>query len=148
MLSKIKVLLVKYRSFVAYSLAGVINTGIDFVVFALLISFDANIAVAQAIAYLSGLVSSYFLNKKVTFKNNTTSIRQIVLFLLVNGVTMTISATTVYCFSTLLGFHEYMAKLLVTPIVMLLNYAGLRYIVFNEQKSKPNESNNPKHRAV
>lgn len=141
MWAKIKVLFAKYRSFVAYSLAGVINTAVDFSVFTLFLSLGVNIAVAQAAAYSSGLVSSYFLNKKVTFKNNTTSVRQILLFLIVNGVTMLISVAAVYFFRTALGFQEYIAKVLVTPIVMLLNYTGLRYVVFAEPKSKSDRSN-------
>ena len=137
MLYKIKVLITKYRSFIAYSLAGVINSAVDLLFFTALLLFGANIVFAQATGYASGLISSFFLNKYFTFKNNARSLRQVILFLLVNGVTMLTSMVAIWFFHVYVGIQEHIAKLfIVTPIVMLLNYSGLRYLVFVERNRR------------
>lgn len=139
MFTLIRSLLIKYRSFVVYSFVGVINTTIDFLVFTIMIFFGVNALIAQAAAYSSGLTSSFFLNKYVTFKSKKKSIKQLILFLLVNGVTMATSIAAIYFFHILLGIQEHIAKIFfVTPIVMLLNYSGLKYIVFPKQKKTNN----------
>ena len=127
-----KVRAAKYRRPITFALAGGINTGIDLAVFSLLLLAGAvSPALAQAGGYTAGLVSSFFFNKHLTFQNRAEGLRQGVLFLLVNAVTLLIGIGAICFFHNLIGLQEHIAKLLlVTPITMTLNYLGYKKVVF------------------
>jgi len=134
-MDNIKEVIIKYRKPITFAFVGVINTGVDFSMFSLVLFFTpVNVLVAQAVGYTAGILCSFFLNKYVTFKNRTKSVKQALLFLLVNVVTMLISVIAIYFFHVLMGIQEHLAKLfLIAPITMVLNYSGYRYIVFVEK---------------
>jgi len=118
-----------------FAIVGVINTVVDFCVFSLVLLF-VSVPFAQASGYTAGLICSFFLNKYVTFKNYSKSLRQWFLFLLVNGFTMLVS-TFVISFLHSLGLQEHLAKLLfVTPLTMTLNYLGYTYVVFAQKEQE------------
>ena len=135
MLTKVKALISKHRSFICFVFVGTISTSLDFFVFALALKPGINVIAAQAAAYISGLVCSFFLNKYISFKNNAKSLRQVFLFLLVYGVSLLASMGAIYLFSVIIGIQEHVAKIFfVTPIVVAINYSGLRYIVFPKKQ--------------
>jgi len=125
-----KAMLTKYRRPITFAIVGVINTAVDFCIFSIICLF-ATVPVSQAAGYITGLTCSFFLNKYITFKNNTKNFKQIFLFLLVNGITLITSVAAIYLFHNIIGIQEHIAKLFfVTPITMVLNYLGYKYIVF------------------
>jgi len=134
----LKTLVKKYRQFITFSCVGVINTGVDFLVFSLVLFVaSASISVAQVAGYISGLICSFLLNKYITFRNNAKNHWQGFLFLIVNGITMVISVVAIYFFHNTLGIQEHIAKLFfITPITMVLNYFGYKNIVFMQKDSK------------
>ena len=133
MLSKIIGLLPKYRSFITYCIVGVVNTSVSFTVFTVTLLLNTHVVLAQSIGYTSGLVCSFLLNKYVTFKNKPKSLRQVFLFLLVTVTTMLVSMVAIYFFHVIIGIQEHIANIFfVSPIVVILNYSGFRYIVFVE----------------
>ena len=131
-MDNLKTIIIKYRQPITFAFVGVINTGVDFLVFTVvLLAGTAGVIAAQAMGYIAGLTCSFFLNKYITFKNNTKSLRQGILFLMVNGVTMLISMIVIYFFHSIVGVQEHIAKLFfVTPITMVVNYLGYKYVVF------------------
>lgn len=60
--------------FIKFNMVGLLNTAIDFAVFFLLIWLSTHYAVAQAVAYLAGMVNSYIWNKAFTFKASTAGV--------------------------------------------------------------------------
>jgi len=136
MLLNIKSLAKKYKSFITYAVVGVINSSVSFIVFSIAVFLGIHVVLAQALAYMLGLICSFFLNKYFTFKNTVKSLWQVFLFLLVNGVTMSVSMAAIYLFHVIIGIQEYIANIFfVAPIVMVLNYTGFRYIVFVDVKT-------------
>ena len=130
----------KYRGFITYCIVGGVNTLLSFSIFTISLFFDTHVVIAQALAYASGLVSSFLLNKYVTFKNKPKSLRQIILFLIVTTSTMLISMAAIYFFHEIIGIQEHIANIFfVSPIVVVLNYSGFRYIVFADNSTKNKE---------
>ena len=90
-----------------------------------------SMGLAQSSGYSFGLICSYLLNKYLTFRNNAKGFSQAVKFILCNLFTLSVSVAAITLFVDMLGFQEHLSKLfLVTPVTMVINFAGYKYIVF------------------
>lgn len=120
----------KYKSIVRFGFVGVINTGVDFLVFSLLYSFfGLDKLLCQIAGYGMGIVNSFIMNKLWTFENKKTrfnTINQLVLFVIVNLVSLGISLIGLQ----VLDINVYAAKIIVTIFAQVVNYCGYRFWVF------------------
>lgn len=58
----------KWIPLIKFALVGVVNTLIDFAVYALLTTIGVNYILAQWISYSAGILNSYVMNRKWTFE--------------------------------------------------------------------------------
>lgn len=117
--------------FLKFCLVGGVNSGVDFVLFALLAYGGVPYLAAQCISYMGGAANSYFMNRTWTFASSGHSIRTEALkFLALNLTSLCVAS------ALLLALYQYMAwplalsKIVSTCIGALLNYAGSRLWVF------------------
>ena len=117
--------------FIKFNLVGVMNTLVDIFVFTVLIWFAVHYTIAQCIAYGCGSVNSYIWNKRWTFgQSSRTSGEQMMKFILMNLTVLGISIVLLYITVNWTNFSELNAKLLVTLVTMIINFAGNRLWVF------------------
>ncbi|PEJ57795.1 sugar translocase [Bacillus sp. AFS002410] len=127
----------QFKGFVKFGIVGLINTGVDFIVFTLLIYAVTNIPylVAQMISYSCGIVNSYLLNKRWTFKaKNQSSVQEKTRFVIVNVITLLLTLLILKVCSEWFGLSVLASKLMATCISVLMNYVGSRYWVFTSSK--------------
>jgi len=122
----------KYRRVVSFGLVGCINTLVDF-----LIATGAHMwlqlsaGLSQSLGYCCGIVCSFLLNRKFTFRDGERRLwGQLLLFLVVNLVTMGLSVLCIEWLTARAGLPWLPSKLLVTGLVMVCNYFGYKLIVF------------------
>ena len=137
----------KFKRFITFSIVGVVNTLVDMVCFAFAFSLiGLTDQVSQVVGYCCGIACSFLLNRRFTFHDGQRRLwGQIVLFILVNLISMGISVGLIGLITGWLALgaqlpfigwlvrtklHVYVAKGLVTLVVMLVNYFGYKYIVF------------------
>lgn len=121
--------------FLKFGLVGILNTLIDFIMFAMFIHFGANYIVAQVGSYTCGLVNSYVLNKSWTFQSNKKiNVQEIGKFIAVNFITFLITIGLLHLFKQMTGLDLLLIKLIVTAIGMAVNFIGLKLWVFVERK--------------
>jgi putative flippase GtrA len=128
-----------------FGVVGVINTGVDFGVFNILIkltgiSKGAGIIPLKAGAFLVANVNSYLLNKKWTFKDNATGegAKKFSVYLSVSIIGALINIGCVYAVTTyidpMFGLSDKMwanvANLAATGLSLVWNFVGYKLIVF------------------
>lgn len=125
--------------FLRFFIVGGINTAVDFSIFlTLVLQFGLDSAYANTASYLGGVGCSYVLNRLWTFSDRAKTSRtgrQILLFLLINLVTLTVSTSIielVESFGPVLA-----AKIAATFVGIVINYAGAKYIVFTSDSLRP-----------
>ena len=124
------------KQFIKFSLVGLVNTLIDFIIyFALtrLITWFADYyLVANAIAFAVAATNSFYLNKYWTFQSKDK--RQITFqyfkFLLVSIFTLILVEAFLYLFVNYLGMFDLYAKVLVIIISLISNFFLNKLIVF------------------
>lgn len=122
-----------------FNVVGIVNTGVDFLVYTLLTEVLHVVYLpAKTVSYVCGVVNSYVLNSNWTFKKETKrSKREMVLFLLVNLVSLGASLLIMYiCRSMFLIESDFLCNLIATPISMVVNFTGNKLFVFRQQDAK------------
>ncbi|AEF93645.1 GtrA family protein [Desulfotomaculum nigrificans CO-1-SRB] len=120
------------RSFVIFSLVGLSNTLIDYLVFFLLYHwFSAYYLLAQVISYSCGAVNSYLLNKYWTFqKKNVPTGAEILRFIIINVLVLAVSSLSLYVVTKNFSFNMFICKTIATGSSFAVNYIGNKFWVF------------------
>ncbi|KLU61632.1 GtrA-like protein [Peptococcaceae bacterium CEB3] len=126
--------LARYKSLWRFLLVGCVNTGVDFLLFLLLIrTAGINYLLAQTVSYCFGVVNSFTMNKLWTFDNARQSMStrlEFVQFVGLNVLSLGISLLGLKVLNDYLGVNIYLAKVAVTGITWSVRYIGYKYWVF------------------
>jgi putative flippase GtrA len=131
--------------FIKFGLVGVMNTAVDFLVYALLFRLlGMQFLLAQVFSYSAGTLNSYVVNKLWTFggkagANGTKATAgkvdkgEFARCVLVNAGTLLLSIGLLYTLKTGMGLDPLVAKIGVTAVTVVVNYIGSKLWVFRGQ---------------
>ena len=117
--------------FMRFCLVGAVNTGIDLAVFAVLSSWGLSLLVAHSLSYTCGVLNSFLLNRKWTFRGCGQSSGQLIQFLVLNLVTLTLTYGLLVYFHNHLAWPLLVSKLVATGASLGINYVGSRLWIFS-----------------
>jgi len=137
MISKI-ISFIKKES-VKYIIIGGCTTAINFIFFALfynLLKFELNISNVTAI--LLSIIFAFFANKSIVFSSKYESFKktteEFIGFIGGRLITMIVEIAGVWLLVSVLTFNEYLSKLFMNIIVLILNYIISKFFVFKKTK--------------
>ncbi len=120
------------RRILKFSLVGVINTSVDFVVFIILVHVMLwEVLLANTVSYSLGTFNSFFMNKHWTFQDRTrysSSLGSFFNFVLINASSLIISSAVVFFLSK--SIPAVLAKIFSVCGVLAWNYILTRRFVF------------------
>ena len=114
-----------------FGAVGVVNTALDFVVYACLVSATSiHFALANLIAFLIAATNSYFLNAHITFRSTATERHwhRLASFFVVSSLSVLISTLALFLLAPVLGAIP--AKVAAMFVVVPLGYFGSHRFVF------------------
>lgn len=126
------------RSFIIFGLVGIVNTGVDIAVFTLLTWWQLPWLAAQAIAYGCGVLNSFLMNRKWTFKQQGALMKGLLRFVLLNLLTLGVTSVCMLLLHERLGISLWISKGVATLLGVVLNFIGSRFWVFRAE-SRPRE---------
>jgi putative flippase GtrA len=118
---------------------GVLNTLIDLGVYQLLLSAGLAWGLASALGYAAGLLNSYFLNRRLTFRATAGghSLSQAARFVLVNVVALSVKLGGQYAIQRWLGLGERVAVFPALAMSLSVNFLGNKLWTFREKRKAP-----------
>ncbi|SHE78436.1 GtrA family protein [Desulforamulus putei] len=124
------------RSLVLFSLVGLSNTLIDYLVFFLLYHrFPDYYLAVQVISYCCGMINSYLLNKYWTFqKKNVPNRAELLKFVTVNALALSVTSITLFVVNHNFSLNMFICKTIATGMSLVVNYIGSKYWVFKDEK--------------
>ncbi|WP_226000308.1 GtrA family protein [Paenibacillus sp. BJ-4] len=128
---------------IRFGMVGLVNTGVDYVIFMLLAWAGVPVLVAQTISYSCGTANSYILNSRWTFnkqRSNDTHKSQLPKFIVINLIILGLTTLLLQLLHTGTELPLALCKLIATAGGMIINYIGSRYWVFGSQSRKESES--------
>ena len=115
-----------------FSLVGVFNTAVDFVVFAAGVFFGIAPIFANLLAFCVANPNSYFVNSRVTFRQGTRpapmSLSSYGKFLVAHLLSLVISTSMVAIFSAQIG--PLLAKSSAIILTLFVNYTASAFLVY------------------
>ncbi|MGY5483987.1 GtrA family protein [Paenibacillus sp. ALE2] len=128
---------------IRFGIVGLVNTGVDYIIFMLLAWTGVPVVVAQIISYSCGTANSYILNSKWTFgkqREKNTNKSQLLKFIVINLIVLGITSLLLQVLQTETELPLALGKLIATAAGMIINYIGSRYWVFGFPSRKESES--------
>ena len=134
------------REIVLYIVCGVLTTAVNFVslyaslrLFGLTdaINEKAEVNTANIIAWIIAVLFAYFTNKLLVFESKSFEkkvvIKEFSSFTLARLFSLGVEEAGLFILNTLLNFNVYFVKIVLAIIVILLNYALSKYIIFKNK---------------
>lgn len=122
--------------FMRFCTVGLGNTAVDLTAFFVLTLSGVPYLLAQTLSYSVGVVNSFFLNRKWTFRiTHRTNILEVVRFAVVNGFSLLISSGMLFILHDANHTDLWLSKLIATGGGIVVNFIGSRLWVFTEEPS-------------
>ena len=120
--------------FFKFCLIGLLNTGIHYVVFLLLLRLAGiHYLVATVIGYCCGVINSYLMNRTWTFRGAATRRhREFLKFFGVNTVSLGVNVVALEVFVAHLHIPEEFALILAIGLSTVTNFVGNKFWTFQE----------------
>lgn len=138
------------RETISYVVFGILTSLVNIGVFEFFLLTGSDYRAANLIALITAKLFAYVVNKLFVFRTRTGSIgallREFGLFTLARGSTMIIDWVGLILLVSMLGISEHVGKLIITVIVVILNYVFGKFLVFKKDKneSRPADRSDPR----
>lgn len=117
-----------------FSMVGVLNTLVDFLVFTVLQEvLGAGYILSQVAGYGCGVVNSFILNKKWTFGEISSGKKQLyefIQFAVVNLTSLSITLVAMNFMVKDINLNLYLSKVIVTILAQITNFTLYKFWVF------------------
>lgn len=143
----IKNLFIKYKEIIMYLIFGVLTTAVNWVVYSLLVKLcGVNITVSNIIAWFASVIFAFVTNKIWVFESKSWEIKlafkefcSFVASRLATGVIEWVGLPLLVKLGvdqTIFGIEGFVAKVVVSVIVVILNYVFSKLITFRTKKEQ------------
>lgn len=124
--------------FLRFCITGGLNTGVDFAIYTVLTTLLAmDLYLAQVISYSAGILNSYCINRKWTFRTRSRFFSQeMVRFITVNLIVMALSIVVMKYLNEQLHWYFLFSKLATVVFTMVLGFILNRLLVFRRSKEE------------
>ena len=142
MIKKLKDLFNKYYELITYVFFGGVTTIVDFVIYyALLWAFGEDVYLLASVAAWAGAVLvAYITNKTVVFRDKTEGalavLWQTVRFFFSRVLTLGVQMLLMWLFVDVIKMSEWLVKLPVAVVIVILNYVASKIMVFTKKKNE------------
>ncbi len=149
MIDFIKKMLTKYREQIAYLFFGgcttLISWGVSTLFYYVIFGETLN-TLSNVISETLAITFAYVTNKLFVFQSKTTTKQkfwqEIVSFFAFRILAFALTLASMYVLVDLLHFEQWICKLAVTVVVIIINYLVSKLIVFNREKQPQSNSSN------
>lgn len=120
---------------IRFSIVGVGNTLVNWSIFIILNAFGVYYILSNIIAYIIATINSYIWNSLWVFKyGQGLDINTSVKFFILNLVGLTANTTIMYILVDILNFNKFIALVIASVLVVMMNYTINKLWVFKEKK--------------
>lgn len=128
--------LLKYKEIILYLVFGILTTLVNIVIYFIFANiFMINYLISNIIAWIISVLFAYLTNRKYVFESKRSSIFfEMISFFCSRGITGLLDITLMWLFVENLILDDFIAKIFVNIIVIVLNYLFSKMIIFKEGK--------------
>ena len=141
MIKTIKELLIKYKEIISYLFFGVLTTAVDFVSYYTLTRFlHLEEGFSNVLAQFIAILFAYITNKLFVFEDKTNDFKSLIIqfgkFFSLRLVTLVLNSVMFIVMIDKLRVNDIVTKVIVSVIVIILNYVFSKLIVFKGKEKQ------------
>lgn len=138
MLDTLKKLLEKYHDAIVYLIFGVLTTIVNYLVYLPCYNLlGLSSAVSNAIAWAAAVIFAFLTNKPLVFRSHDWSagvvIPELVKFIGTRVGSGALETAILFLTVDVLGYDGNVLKILLSVLVVVLNYVGSKFLVFRKK---------------
>lgn len=144
-MNTIKSLYLKYKEIIMYLIMGVLTTVVNWATYAIMVRvFTDSVTISNIVAWVAGVLFAYVTNKIFVFESYSWTpkfiIKELSLFVsarLITGVIEIVGVPALVACGlnqSILGTKGMLAKVLISVIVVILNYVFSKLLIFKDKK--------------
>jgi putative flippase GtrA len=126
------------RETIAYIIAGVLTTIVNFISYEGLYRLGLKNLTANAWAWVIAVIFAYIVNKKNVFLSKSSNVKdeatKVTKFFGARLITLGVEQLGMYVFIDCLGFYRLLVKACIAVVVIILNYIFSKIFVFHKKK--------------
>lgn len=138
MKTRIVDLFFKYREIIMYIIVGGMTTVVYFLSYALFKYLGVHYEINTVFSWIAAVLFAFITNKLIVFqsmsKNNT--LKEMIKFFAARLTTLGVDLLLTFLLIAVLALSEWIAKISVQFIILVLNYVFSKLFVFKNSKSK------------
>lgn len=128
----------KYKEIINYLIFGVLTTAVNFVVYILMTkAINVNEVLSNAIAWIVSVIFAYITNKIYVFESKTSNLKEIIKefssFVACRLFSGILDIGSFYLFVTILGWNDIISKVIISVLVVILNYVFSKIFIFKKK---------------
>lgn len=129
---------------ITYLIFGVLTTAVNYIVYYLLYKFTGLDALAyNVIAWVAAVIFAFFTNKLFVFESKSFKpgivFRELLTFVGARVLSLILEEAFLALTVKVMGIHELIAKLIISVIVVIVNYFASKFFIFKKEKGDSNE---------
>lgn len=128
---KLKDIYRKHPRFILYAIIGIVSTGLEFLIYALLYRYIPYLY-ANIIGFHCGILCSFILNRKYNFKKEDKAVLRFTSFYLIQIICLAINSLILYLCVDIAGWNQLITKGLSIALTALLPFFLNKYITFGK----------------
>lgn len=122
----------KFRNLILYGIIGCCSSGLDFLIYSLLVSCGVHYIHSNCISVLAGISTSFYLNRKYNFKITDKTTKRFSIFLTVGLLGMLFSNLILYLCIDCMGINSTISKVLSIVLVVFFQFLLNKFITFKK----------------
>jgi len=139
-LSKVMDTYEKYREPLLYVIVGALTTAVNFVVYFICADvMNISVLVSEGIGWVCSVSFAYITDKIVVFRSKSlnigTLLKEMAEFVGARLVSGVMDIALFYLLVTVLGFHDYLSKIFINVLVVVINYLFSKFVIFKKPKN-------------
>ena len=139
MINRIKEIYIQYREAISYLFFGVLTTAVDFITDIVLTRFfSVGEGLANVIAQIVAILFAFFTNKLFVFEDRSMKLQALAVqffkFASLRLVTLILNSAMFFVMIDVLQINDIITKVIVSVIVIILNYIFSKLIVFKKKE--------------
>lgn len=123
---------------ISYLIFGVLTTGVDWIVYTVMRHVGVDYRLATGVSWFASVIFAYVTNKLFVFHNNTFTLsylwKECLSFFACRISTGIFNLLAMMLLVDGLHMNEYLGKILIAVVVVILNYVGSKLFIFRKNE--------------
>lgn len=137
-MKKLKELYIKYKEIILYVIFGGLTTVINYAIYALMVLLKLDIYTSNIVAWIGAVLFAYLTNRKMVFNSEAKGKKSVIIEILSfygsRVFSLAVETGLLFVCVSLMCMNEWITKLVLQIVVIVLNYIFSKFLVFRKKK--------------